>query len=73
MSIWLADVNGRVVKAIVNKDLQLFLKRVRQHSPLILSLINILCLDFHSFLVRYTILYSEFGARVRAEDASPCI
>ena len=32
MSIWLADVNGRVVKAIVNKDLQLFAKRVRQHS-----------------------------------------
>lgn len=28
MSIWLADVNGRVVKAIVNKDLQLFLKRI---------------------------------------------
>jgi len=28
MSIWLADVNGRVVKAIVNKDLNLFIKRV---------------------------------------------
>lgn len=25
MSIWLADVNGRVVKAIVNKDLKQFL------------------------------------------------
>ena len=28
MSIWLADVNGRVVKAIVNKDLRMFIKRV---------------------------------------------
>lgn len=28
MSIWLADVNGRVVKAIVKKDLHLFIKRV---------------------------------------------
>ena len=28
MSIWLADVNGQVVKAIVNKDFQEFLKRV---------------------------------------------
>jgi len=30
MSIWLADVNGRVVKAIVNKDLNLFIKRIFQ-------------------------------------------
>lgn len=28
MSIWLADVNGRVVKAIVNKNLGLFVKRI---------------------------------------------
>ena len=28
MSIWLADVNGRVVKAIVNKDLKMFIYRV---------------------------------------------
>jgi len=28
MSIWLADVNGRVVKAIVKKDLHLFIKRI---------------------------------------------
>ena len=28
MSIWLADVNGRVVKAIVNKDFGLFLKKI---------------------------------------------
>jgi hypothetical protein len=37
MSIWLADVNGRVVKAIVNKDLKMFLKRVSNchTSPII--------------------------------------
>ena len=28
MSIWLSDVNGRVVKAIVNKNLGLFVKRI---------------------------------------------
>jgi ABC-type uncharacterized transport system fused permease/ATPase subunit len=28
MSIWLADVNGRVVKAIVNKDLKQFIMRI---------------------------------------------
>jgi len=28
MSIWLADVNGRVVKAIINKDLKMFIKRI---------------------------------------------
>lgn len=28
MSIWLADVNGRVVKAIVNKDIKMFAKRI---------------------------------------------
>jgi len=33
MSIWLADVNGRVVKAIVNKSLPEFFRRVSQaHS-----------------------------------------
>ena len=32
MSIWLADVNGRVVKAIVDKDLSMFIKRVSVHS-----------------------------------------
>jgi ATP-binding cassette subfamily D (ALD) long-chain fatty acid import protein len=31
MSIWLADVNGRVVKAIVNKSFSDFLKKVSAH------------------------------------------
>ena len=31
MSIWLADVNGKVVKAIVNKSFSEFLKRVSGH------------------------------------------
>lgn len=32
MSIWLADVNGRVVKAIVDKDLAMFIRRVSTFS-----------------------------------------
>ena len=31
LSIWLADVNGRVVKAIVNKSFKEFLRRVSHH------------------------------------------
>jgi len=28
MSIWLADVNGQIVKAIIKKDLKLFIYRI---------------------------------------------
>lgn len=28
LSIWLADVNGRIVKTIVNKDFGMFVKRI---------------------------------------------
>jgi ATP-binding cassette, subfamily D (ALD), member 3 len=28
LSIWLADVNGKIVKTIVNKDFGMFIKRV---------------------------------------------
>ena len=31
LSIWLADVNGQVVKAIVNRNFSEFLKRVSTH------------------------------------------
>ena len=31
MSIWLADVNGKIVKSIVEKNFNLFVYRVRQH------------------------------------------
>jgi ATP-binding cassette subfamily D (ALD) protein 2 len=30
MSIWLADVNGRIVKSIVERNWNLFLKRIFQ-------------------------------------------
>lgn len=36
MSIWLADVNGRIVKAIVEKSWSLFLKRVSDEERLTL-------------------------------------
>jgi hypothetical protein len=28
LSIWLADVNGRIVKTIIEKDFPMFIKRV---------------------------------------------
>jgi len=40
MSIWLADVNGRIVKAIVEKDFQLFLKRVSRPCLNVLNIIK---------------------------------
>ena len=32
LSIWLADVNGQVVKAIVNRNFSEFLKRVSRYA-----------------------------------------
>lgn len=37
MSIWLADVNGRVVKAIVEKNLKMFIYRVSNPANLDIS------------------------------------
>jgi hypothetical protein len=51
MSIWLADVNGRVVKAIVNKDLRQFIVRVSSHVTLLL--------DFCAIFVCSAIVNSE--------------
>lgn len=67
MSIWLADVNGRVVKAIVNKDIKMFAKRVS--FPLILKP----CLDLHLVFVCNSKLHSEFSTRVRLETTGSLI
>ena len=53
MSIWLADVNGRVVKAIVNKDLKMFIYRVST-----ISLKFIMIVDFCSILIRFALINS---------------
>lgn len=56
MSIWLADVNGRVVKAIINKDLAMFIRRV--------SSIQVksekFCVDFYFVPFCPAIVNSEF-------------
>jgi hypothetical protein len=62
MSIWLADVNGRVVKAIVEKNLKNFIYRVSTCVP------NNKLLDFCPFSVCSTFIDSEFSDRLLAKE-----
>ena len=56
MSIWLADVNGRVVKAIINKDLGMFIRRVSFNNILFFLLS-----DFCFVLIRSAFIHCELG------------
>lgn len=67
MSIWLADVNGRVVKAIVNKSFPEFLQKVshRSKSP------NIFvrpCVDFQTLPFCCAFFYDQLGNRLHPEE-----
>ena len=55
MSIWLADVNGRVVKAIVNKSFPEFLSRVSTTAFLYVSV------DRNFIPIRHSELHSQFS------------
>lgn len=57
LSIWLADVNGQVVKAIVNRNFSEFIKRVRDFT---LEL-KTLTIDPWFDVVRDPLLDSELG------------
>jgi ABC-type uncharacterized transport system fused permease/ATPase subunit len=66
LSIWLADVNGQIVKSIVNRSLPDFLRRVRHicifmHLPLIDILFNAVC---------HTFIYSKLSYGLLLE--APC-
>lgn len=52
MSIWLADVNGQIVKAIVNKSLPEFLKKVSLG-------IETNIVDLRTYVVCYSFFYSQ--------------
>lgn len=54
MSIWLADVNGQIVKAIVNRSLSEFLKRV----CIFIKRIIITIIDLWTHAIRYTLINS---------------
>ena len=56
MSIWLADVNGRVVKAIVNKNLKQFVYRVSKTD----SYADV-STDICTFLVCFAIFYCQLS------------
>lgn len=62
MSIWLAEVNGRIVNAIVSRDLKLFVYRV-SHS------IDLIPIDFRTVLLRTSVLGRELGHRVLPKAA----
>ena len=55
MSIWLADVNGRVVKSIVEMNFNLFCKRVSKKD------VTNVCSDFPTHAFFDTIISCEFG------------
>jgi hypothetical protein len=55
MSIWLADVNGKIVKAIVEKSWPLFLQRVSQISDDVNQ--TNFYLDFQFVPIRCAIIY----------------
>ena len=55
MSIWLADVNGKVVKAIVEKNFKKFCYRVSAFSLLTA------CLDFQPHAVFNSVFGSQLG------------
>ena len=57
MSIWLAEVNGRIVNAIVNKDLKLFVYRVSESTDLI-------AIDFCPVLLCTALVSSELRHRL---------
>ena len=54
MSIWLADVNGRVVKSIVEMNFNLFCKRVSKND------VTNVCSDFPTHAFFDTIISCEF-------------
>lgn len=53
MSIWLADVNGRIVKAIVEKNWPLFVQRVSDVAPNAPA-------DFQPLPVRCALIHGQF-------------
>jgi hypothetical protein len=59
MSIWLADVNGRIVRAIVNKNLKDFIYRVSIS----------LTVDFRFVFVCTTFLVSQLRDRLCRQAA----
>jgi len=61
MSIWLADVNGKIVKAIVDRNFKKFLLKVSNIKYLINSEFN---LDIESIVVCDTFLSCQFGPRL---------
>ena len=75
MSIWLADVNGRVVKAIVNKSFTEFLQRViTNNSTLFLKItFEFISIDCNSIPVCDSKFNSQLGSRLPLEETCPCI
>ncbi len=69
LSIWLADVNGQVVKAIVNRNFSEFIKRVRDFT---LEL-KTLTIDPWFDVVRDPLLDSELGHGILQQVAGDVV
>jgi hypothetical protein len=71
MSIWLADVNGRIVKSIVERNWNLFLKRVSQEH-IIINLFYLL-LDLPIGFIFHSVFSSELGYGLLCQTPFRCI
>ena len=68
MSIWLADVNGRVVKAIVEKNLRNFIYRVI--ITVVLLIRDFLCVDICTFPFCTALQHDQLPNRLLPKEAS---
>lgn len=71
MSIWLADVQGAIVKAIVNRNVSDFIKRVTHYN-----FSDIICVDIRINAIRsslfssqlsYGLLHKTAGSRIQGK------
>ena len=66
MSIWLADVNGKIVKAIVDRNFKKFCMKVSDNKN-VHHLMVIVLLDIKSVAVCHPIVGSQFIFRLFLE------
>ena len=71
MSIWLADVNGKIVKSIVERNFRKFLIKVSQTMPKFI--INFICLDIKPAFVCNPLISSQFCIGLFQQAASDFI
>ena len=73
MSIWLAEINGKLVRSIIGKDFKKFLLKVSFIPNLIIILTNYCSIDIQSDAVFNPIISSKFWSRLLQQAACSLI